>query len=77
MTFGLVILQHFDYGEITELIEGLQTYAIRKGDELSKLYDQAEQDPELNLNQEYKDWVLGRADSKSVTGDLAGGVSMG
>ncbi len=58
MMLGLVFLQHFDYDEITELVEGLQAYASRKNDELSKLYDQAEQDPELNLNQEYKDWVL-------------------
>lgn len=57
--FGIAFLQHFDYNEITEIIEGLRTYASRKGAELSKLYVQAEQDPELNRNQEHKDWVLG------------------
>lgn len=67
--FGLAVLQHFDYDEITELIEGLQAHASRKVIELSSLYNQAEQDPELGWNQEYKDWVLGGIENDSFTLD--------
>jgi hypothetical protein len=67
MMFGLASLQRFDYDEITELIEGLQANARRKTIELSSLYDQAEQDPELDRNQEYKDWVLGGIENDSFT----------
>jgi hypothetical protein len=69
MMFGLAFLQHFDYDEITELIEGLQAHASRKAIELSSLYDQAEQDPELDRNQEYKDWVLGGIENDNFTLD--------
>jgi hypothetical protein len=58
MMLGLILLQHLDYDEITGLIKGLQAYAHPRSSELSKLYDQAEQDPELNQNQEHKDWFL-------------------
>jgi hypothetical protein len=69
MMFGLAFLQYFDYDEITELIEGLQAHASRKAIELSSLYDQAEQDPELDRNQEYKDWVLGGIENDNFTLD--------
>lgn len=69
MMFGLAILQHFDYDEITELIEGLQAHTRRKAIDLSSLYDQAEQDPELDRNQEYKDWVLGGIENDNFTLD--------
>lgn len=73
--FGLALLQHFDYDEITELIEGLRGHASRKAIELSGLYDKAERDSDLCRNEEHKDWVLGSIENSRFTLDESAKLS--
>jgi hypothetical protein len=54
----LDILKHFDYNDISALIEGAKSYKDQRGAELSEHYSQAEGDPELSTNQEYKEFLL-------------------
>ena len=55
---SLPFFKHFDYDDITELIEGSKSHKELRGNELTELYSKAEGDSELSKNQEYKDSVL-------------------
>jgi hypothetical protein len=56
--WSLAFFKHFDYDDITELIEGAKSHKELRAEELSELYSQAEGDFELSKNQEYKESVL-------------------
>jgi hypothetical protein len=56
--WSLTFFKHFDYDDITELIEGAKSHKELRGDELIELYSKAEGDSELSKNQEYKESVL-------------------
>ena len=54
----LALFKHFDYDDISMLIEGAISHKERRGSELSGLYRQAEGDCGLAKNQGYKESVL-------------------
>lgn len=56
--WNFAIYKHFDYDDISELVDGVKSHHDRKGAELSTLYGQAEDNAELSMNQEYKLSVL-------------------
>ena len=56
--WNLVLFKHFEYDDISELVEGVKSHKDRRDAELSTLYSLAEDDAELSMNQEHKESAL-------------------